>query len=383
MTACSSTQPISEYQLNITKPAIPKVWILLSQRAGDNAQLINLADALGWPYQTKKLTYNRLFRIPNLLLGASLIGVNRKQSDQLNPPWPDLVIACGRRSVPAARWVRNQSEGKTRLVHLGRPWAPLDLFDLIISTPQYQLPIKPNIVHNILPLNRVNPECLAEAAADWAPKLKDLPRPFIVLLVGGNSRPFVFDPTTAERLGHQASALARITKGSLLVTTGRRTSTMATEALFAAITCPAYYHRWDMEANPYLAYLALADSFVVTGDSASMLAEACATGKPVAIFDLPKRPDWRLRIIGFLQRRIEKRRQYKQQDWLAQAHGRLVELGLLTSIRDLSVYHRALKTRGLAYPLDESPGPIPSQVPNDMDRAIEAIRCLFNNPATH
>ena len=35
--------------------------------------------------------------------------------------------------------------------------------------------------------------------------------------------------------------------------------------------------------NPYLAYLALGDQFIVTGESASMLTEACATGKPVHV----------------------------------------------------------------------------------------------------
>ncbi|MBV8506935.1 MAG: mitochondrial fission ELM1 family protein, partial [Alphaproteobacteria bacterium] len=38
--------------------------------------------------------------------------------------------------------------------------------------------------------------------------------------------------------------------------------------------------------NPYFAYLALADAFMVTADSVSMICEAAATGNPVHIFDL-------------------------------------------------------------------------------------------------
>ena len=38
--------------------------------------------------------------------------------------------------------------------------------------------------------------------------------------------------------------------------------------------------------NPYFAYLALADAFLVTADSVSMISEAAATGKPVHILDL-------------------------------------------------------------------------------------------------
>ena len=44
---------------------------------------------------------------------------------------------------------------------------------------------------------------------------------------------------------------------------------------------------WDGTGeNPYFAYLALADAFLVTADSVSMISEAAATGKPVHILDL-------------------------------------------------------------------------------------------------
>ena len=42
-------------------------------------------------------------------------------SAPLAPPWPDVLIASGRRSAPVARWIRRQSGGRTRLVQLGRP----------------------------------------------------------------------------------------------------------------------------------------------------------------------------------------------------------------------------------------------------------------------
>ena len=38
-------------------------------------------------------------------------------------------------------------------------------------------------------------------------------------------------------------------------------------------------------ANPYSGFLALADSFIVTAESISMLTESCATGKPVYLYD--------------------------------------------------------------------------------------------------
>src|SRR5262249_53891721 len=71
----------------------------------------------------------------------------------------------------------------------------------------------------------------------------------------------------------------------LLVTTSRRTHPLAADALRAALSVPVYFHRWSPDGkNPYLALLAIADFIVVTGDSISMCAEACAAGKPVYIY---------------------------------------------------------------------------------------------------
>ena len=41
-----------------------------------------------------------------------------------------------------------------------------------------------------------------------------------------------------------------------------------------------------MGENPYYAYLGLADAFMVTADSVSMISEAAATGKPVHVLEL-------------------------------------------------------------------------------------------------
>src|SRR6185369_5995781 len=97
------------------------VWLLLGDKAGDNAQLRVLAAGLNVPVVEKPLTFNRLYRIPNVLLGATLSSVAAGR-DELQSPWPDLILASGRRSVPVARWIKQQSSGRTKLVHLGRTW---------------------------------------------------------------------------------------------------------------------------------------------------------------------------------------------------------------------------------------------------------------------
>lgn len=267
---------------------VPRVWLLMGFRAGDNAQVAALAEALGWPCEIKRLRFRKYELVTNLLLGTTLAGVDRRRSDHLAPPWPDLVITAGRRNEPVARWIRRRSGGRTRLIHLGRPWAAIDCFDLVVTTPQYQVPDRPNVLQIAAPLHTVTPARLAAAAARWQAAFEHLPRPWTAVLVGGDSPPYVLDAEMARRLGRSVTELAH--GGTLLVTTSPRTRRDAAAALREAIHAPCRFHEWtpDDGRNPYLGYLALADAIVVTGESMSMVAEACATTKPVHVFDMGK-----------------------------------------------------------------------------------------------
>ncbi|MGH6931286.1 MAG: mitochondrial fission ELM1 family protein, partial [Dongiaceae bacterium] len=246
----------------------PSVWVLAGSRAGDRAQLTGLATTLGWPFQVKQLKYNVLNLLPNLVLGASLSSLDKPRSDDLSPPWPDLILDCGRKSVPAARWIRAQSAGRSRWVHLGRPWAPLAWFDLVVATPQYRVPRRDNVIQITLPFHTITADRLAAASAGWDRRLDALPRPWIAALVGGGSTSHVFDASAAERLGKLLSEATAATGGSLLITTSPRTSDAVAAALQRSITAPSHFHSWRDEGmgNPYLAFLALADRIVVTSD---------------------------------------------------------------------------------------------------------------------
>jgi uncharacterized protein len=113
---------------------------------------------------------------------------------------------------------------------------------------------------------------------------------------GGRRPPALpFRGSDAVRLAQQADALAGRLGGSLLVTTSPRTGPAQARALADAVARPAHCNLWSPGAdNAHLAILALADRFIVTGESVSMLAEACVSGKPVAIHELPRRsyPAW-------------------------------------------------------------------------------------------
>jgi len=265
----------------------PKVWVLFCKRAGENTQLTALAEGLGWPFAVKQFNYRDLeplIGLPFLPTKAGIADVS--VGGPLEGPWPEIVLTAGRQNEPIARWIRRQSGGRTRIVHVGRPWSPVSDYDLVVATRQYGLPEAPNVLLNDLPLHRVSGEALGQALGVWAKRVIHLPRPRIAVLVGGPAGPFAFGPKAAARLGEMLSARANAIGGSLLITTSARTPEAASDALEAAITAPALLYRYNRSSgeNPYLGFLSLADEVVVTADSLSMVAEALATGKPVRLF---------------------------------------------------------------------------------------------------
>ncbi len=111
-------------------PSSPSVWVLLGHKAGDNEQVLALAESLGTGFERRELRYRATELASNVLLGPNLLGVQARHRIGLEPPWPRLVISSGRRNEPVARWIRRQADHPVRLVHVGRPWADPDEFDL-------------------------------------------------------------------------------------------------------------------------------------------------------------------------------------------------------------------------------------------------------------
>lgn len=263
-----------------------EVWVLADDRTGNVAQCVGVAEALGLPFAVKSIRYGRLARLPNLLRGASLIGLEPDSRAALGAPWPRLVIAAGRRTAPVARWIKRRCGAKLVQIMDPGPGGRAD-FDLI-AAPSHDnrgLEGQGNVVSIIGAPHRVTPTKLAAAAAEWRDRFAHLPRPWVGLIVGGTTKNRPFTPALARTLGERAGALASAAGGSVLVTTSRRTGAEAEAALLAGLPEPRFVHSWQAGGdNPYFGFLALADALIVTGDSVSMACEACATPAPVYLF---------------------------------------------------------------------------------------------------
>jgi mitochondrial fission protein ELM1 len=266
------------------------LWILTHRRVGDLDQMRTLARVLQARVVEKQIRF-RNAGLARTIPFLSLLLMDDKKSSPLTPPWPELVLVAEGAVGNIALEVRRRSGDRSKVVCLGRPRGRLSEFDLIITTPQFGLAAAPNVLELSLPLHRLDRPAMEKAAALLLPQLSHLPRPWIVVLVGGTSAPDVLDETAVTELAKEAMSRAKQQDGSLLVVTSPRTGEAAEQTLAQILGAQAHLCLWSKRKGdkPYHGYLQLADSFIVTSDSISMLTEAMLTGKTVEVFRLPQR----------------------------------------------------------------------------------------------
>jgi hypothetical protein len=263
----------------------PLVWVLHDGKAGMASQSLGLAEATGFAFVEKPLTVHPPWAwLPPPLWLAPLAAVS-DAGRRLAPPWPDLVIACGRNAAMPALAIRRASGGRTIAAQIQDPRVGRDEFDLMV-VPEHDRLRGADVITTKGALHRVTAAKLAAARRQF-PALAELPRPILGVLIGGSNRAYRLTLDRLAEIGDQIAASLRERGGSAVLTPSRRTGAEGIAVLRERLAgLPAAI--WDMTGdNPYYAYLALADAFLVTADSVSMISEAAATGKPVHIIELP------------------------------------------------------------------------------------------------
>ncbi len=359
-----------------------RVWLLLGDKAGDNAQIDILVEALGWTCELRRLAMLEPWNVRKPRYRPTLAHVDLEHSDPLEPPWPDLILTVGRRPSMAALWIQEQSPS-TRIVLLGKPSGLLERFDLVILSGEVQIPARRNVLKIALPLMRVKESVLKEARELWQPKLADLPRPLIGILVGGPTHPFVFDDSVVARIAALEREIAGGMGGTPYLTTSRRTPRRVVGAIRSDLVTGARLFEWAPAAadNPYLGLLALADGFVVTGDSLSMIVEVARLRRPLAILPLPHglwgTVDQRRRDLA---RWLFAPATDSATSRLREAVGRgLHGAGLFGHTRDFTAVHDLLIERGLATRAGEGLEPPRGELPDDLPAAVARIRELLGS----
>lgn len=258
-------------------------WVLTDGKAGDELQALSVAEALGLVAKVRRVKPKAPF---TWLMPWGSIDPRERPGAPDSPlasPFPDLLIASGRRAVAYLRHVKRASGGRTYTVFLKDPRTGPNTADFIWS-PSYDGLRGPNVLTTLTPPHRVSAQRIEAARAEPDPRLAHLPHPRVAVLAGGNSRHHRFTEENIARLVQHLTAVAEAGAG-LMVTASRRTPATLREALMALTSRHGGFF-WDgTDDNPYVDLLALADFIVATADSTNMIGEAAATGRPILVFE--------------------------------------------------------------------------------------------------
>jgi mitochondrial fission protein ELM1 len=263
---------------------LPIAWVLHDGKAGMASQALGLAEAAGFPFIEKRLSIRFPWnRVPPQFWFMPLRAIGDSGAS-LQPPWPDLVIGCGRNTAMPALAIRRAGGGHTIAAQIQNPGIGRAEFDLLV-VPEHDRLRGPRVIVTRGAVHRVTQARLAAERRRF-PALAAMPRPILSVLIGGTNGAYRLTLRCVSEIAEALVAILRSDGGSVLITPSRRTGATGLALLRKRLEGFST-SIWDGAGeNPYFAYLALADALLVTADSISLVSEAAATGKPVYVLDL-------------------------------------------------------------------------------------------------
>ncbi|MEE1609741.1 mitochondrial fission ELM1 family protein [Microvirga sp. CF3016] len=258
-------------------------WVLTDGKVGDELQALSVTEALGLAAEIRRIKPKPPF---SWVMPWGPIDPRERPgspNSPLAPPFPDLLVASGRRAVAYLRHVKRATGGRAYTVFLKDPRTGPETADFIWS-PSYDRLRGPNVLNTLTPPHRVSAKRIEEARSHPDPRLVHLSHPRVAVLAGGDSRHHRFTDRDVSRFVQHLTAVAE-TGAGLMVTASRRTPPALREALRGLAAEHGGFF-WDGEGeNPYVGLLALADFVVATADSFNMIGEAAVTGRPILVFE--------------------------------------------------------------------------------------------------
>lgn len=210
-----------------------------------------------------------------------------RPTSPIAPPYPDIAIASGRRTVPYLRAVKRHSGGRTFTVFSKDPYRGQKAAD-VVYVPAHDSLRGDNVISTLTSPHGLTTEAFAAARHRPDARLAGLPRPRVGMILGGPSGQYTFKPRDATRLADIATQLLDEGRG-LMVTPSRRTPAFVADAVRHAVEqSPRRVNGffWDGSGeNPYLAVLAMADAIVISGDSVNMMGESAMSGAPIHVVE--------------------------------------------------------------------------------------------------
>ena len=78
------------------------IWALFDDRIGSNNIIKGILSELNtddFDVVSKEISYTKLAKLPNLVKGASLLGITKESKENLQVNFPDIVLSATRRTA--------------------------------------------------------------------------------------------------------------------------------------------------------------------------------------------------------------------------------------------------------------------------------------------
>ncbi len=258
-------------------------WVIVEKNlTGTQNQCVAVAEKLAEESsniktEIKNITLRQPWKLLSPYITDSKLMV---KGEKISPPYPDIVIAAGRKSIGIARYIKKKHPN-TLVCFIQNPKITNHNFDLI-AAPLHDK-VKANCVINTYgAANKISPKLLNEHKEKFAINISS---PKIAILIGGNSKTHKMTKKITTKICNHIWELSK--NHGIMVTASRRTGKENMNILKERISNIKNCYFWNGEgANPYFSFLAQADYIIVTNDSVSMISDAVSTGKPVYFIEM-------------------------------------------------------------------------------------------------
>ena len=256
---------------------IKKSWILSSGLIECENQCLGVIERLGIETEIKKIK-------PSMAVSVFAPYGTPFLNPQVREPWPDLVIAAGRKTIPYLKYIRRASKKECKTIYLQDPRIDSKEFD-IVWAPEHDSIEGNNVVKTITSPNRVTNELLNYHHDKWLGKLSKLKGPFIGFLIGGKSKAYNFNDDECEKIIQAINFV--ISNGyTPLITLSRRSPKKLSNRIKSLLINEKNLFYDGKGDNPYFAILKASELIITTPDSANMISEAINVPKPVYYIDI-------------------------------------------------------------------------------------------------
>ena len=251
-------------------------WILSDNLIGHEKQSISLAEKLNTNYRLIKI------KKTNFIKRNFLRFLDFKKTE-FNPPYPKIIISCGKSTAYYAKLIKEKTKNKIFSIFIQKPPISLNNFDIVVS-PKHDRCKGVNVIQTHGALTKINKEFIKKINKKKTPNI--LKEKYVVALIGGNSRHHKITKKILDKIINSLSIIEE--KIKIIVLVSRRTKKKDYLYLKNKLKTKNFiFILPNSKKLTYLDAISFAKAIIVTSDSVSMVTEACSSGKPTYIIDIP------------------------------------------------------------------------------------------------